>query len=103
MQEDEVRSWLTKVIDPELGHNIVELGLVYAVRFTPTQVEIDLLTTSAACPMSRMLQEDVEKTVKKRLTGVQAGKPVIVQVVHTPAWTPDRMTGAARNAFGWEV
>ena len=103
MHYQDVQEWLRKVIDPELGHNIIELGLLHEVRFAPSQVEIDLLTTSAACPMSRMLQEEVERTVRKRLTGDYAGKPVVVKVVSSPVWGPERLTGEARNAFGWEV
>ena len=96
--DDAVREALRQVEDPEAGMNIVDLGLVYAVEVGAGGVRVDLTMTTAACPMADMIVEAARDVVHAI---VPAGTTVDVQLVWDPPWTPDKMTGIAREHFGW--
>lgn len=96
--EDSVRDALRGVMDPEAGMNIVDLGLVYAVHADADGVQVQMTMTSAACPMAEMILDDVEQAVQ---AVVPASVPVDVELVWDPPWTPERMSGFAREHFGW--
>ncbi len=89
---------LRQVIDPEVGMNIVDLGLVYRVDVAADAVAIDMTMTSPACPMGDMMVDEV-KTVVAAL--VPAGVRIEVQLVWSPPWEPSRMSEAARKHFQW--
>ncbi len=96
--ESAVRDALRQVLDPEAGMNIVDLGLVYGIVVSDASVHIELTLTSAACPMTKMIVDDVVDAVTAAVP-----KEVLVDValVWDPAWTPDRMSDLAREHFGW--
>jgi metal-sulfur cluster biosynthetic enzyme len=101
--EDEVRSALKQCYDPEIPVNIVDLGLIYAVRFEPVaedrqDVSIDLTLTSPGCPSHVMIGEQV----KARLEQLPGIRTATVNVVWTPAWTPERLSPEARTQLGIE-
>jgi metal-sulfur cluster biosynthetic enzyme len=96
--DDAVREALRGVDDPEAGMNIVDLGLVYDVRVEDDGVAVEMTMTSAACPMADMIVEQVRDAVD---AVVPAGARVDVRLVWDPPWTPDRMTGIAKEHFGW--
>ena len=96
--ESAVREALSQVDDPEAGMNIVELGLVYGVEVAPGEVLVDLTMTTAACPMADLILEQAHDAV---VAAVPEGTRVEVRLVWDPPWTPDRMTGIAREHFGW--
>ena len=99
MPDDEaVREALKQVDDPEAGMNIVDLGLVYGVQVASDAVDVDLTMTTAACPMTDMIVAEVEEAVASI---VPEGTAVNVHLVWDPPWTPDKMTGVAREHFGW--
>jgi metal-sulfur cluster biosynthetic enzyme len=83
---EEIREALKEVIDPELGFNIVDLGLVYEIRPDPQAktVEIDVTLTSPGCPLGPEITSAIWMTVK-RLQGVQDCK---VNLVWKPMWDP---------------
>lgn len=89
---------LRQVIDPEVGMNIVDLGLVYRVDVAADAVAIDMTMTSPACPMGDMMVDEV-KTVVAAI--VPAGVRIEVQLVWSPPWEPSRMSEAARKHFQW--
>lgn len=89
---------LRNVLDPELGVNILDLGLVYGVELAGDDVRIDLTMTSPACPLGDVLVGDVERTVRRL---VPAAARVDVRLVWDPPWTPERMSEAARRQLGW--
>ena len=89
---------LRQVEDPEAGMNIVDLGLVYGVAVDAGAIAIDLTMTTAACPMTDMIAGQVHDAVAAI---APAGTTVTVQLVWDPPWTPDRMSGIAREHFGW--
>jgi metal-sulfur cluster biosynthetic enzyme len=94
MTDDEVRRALQEVIDPELGVNIVDLGLVRRVDLDGGDVRITMVMTSPACPLRDYLQDLVESTVTAQVAGAQS---VTVEIVDEPPWTPDMMSDAARQ------
>ncbi len=88
---------LKTVMDPELGVNIFDLGLIYGVDITDSGVLVTMTMTSAACPMHNFLSQLVDNAVYEALEGKSE---VEVKVVFEPAWTPDLMSEAARNILG---
>jgi metal-sulfur cluster biosynthetic enzyme len=96
--EDQVLDALRKVVDPEAGVNIVDLGLIVALRRRPDEVGVRMTMTSAACPMAGMIVDDVHAELEAALGPRVA---VDVQLVWEPPWTPQRMSAAARERLGW--
>ncbi|WP_324779275.1 metal-sulfur cluster assembly factor [Thiobacillus sedimenti] len=95
---DDVRAALRGVDDPEVGMNIVDLGLVYGVDVTPGQLHVDLTMTSPACPMGEMILEDAQRALEAL---APAGVEIDLTLVWDPPWSPDRMSEDARAHFGW--
>jgi metal-sulfur cluster biosynthetic enzyme len=93
MTPADVRDALFEVIDPELGVNIVDLGLVYRIDVDSTTARITMTMTSPACPLRDYLQDLVESTVTSRVPGAER---VIVEIVSDPPWTEEMMSAAAR-------
>lgn len=96
--DDAVREALRQVEDPEAGMNIVDLGLVYLVESAPGAVRVDMTMTTAACPMTEMIVDAARDAIAAI---VPAETSVDVRLVWDPPWTPERMTGIAREHFGW--
>lgn len=92
-----VRDALRTVIDPELGVDIVDLGLVYGVTVAGGRAMITMTTTTPACPIGSYLEDQVTWAVL-RLPGIL---DVEVRVVHDPPWSPTLMADSARRMLGW--
>jgi len=89
---------LRGVVDPELGMNVVDLGLVYRVRADEAAVEGAMTMTSPGCPMGESIVEDARAAIAEAVPGVHR---IDVALVWDPPWTPDRMDEQARGFFGW--
>ena len=94
---DTVTEALSNVIDPELGLDFVELGLIYGVEIDEGRVEVTFTLTTPACPIGPQVSEQIEEFVGE-LPGVDA---VVPTMVFTPPWTPDRMSEDAKFALGY--
>ncbi|MEK6228120.1 MAG: metal-sulfur cluster assembly factor [Actinomycetota bacterium] len=94
---DDVQEALENVIDPELGLDFVELGLVYDIAVEGEEVFITFSLTSAGCPIGPQVSEQMEEFVGE-LEGVSAVYP---KLVFTPQWTPERMSEDAKFALGF--
>ncbi len=94
---DTVISALKQVIDPELGINIVDLGLVYDVHIAQDHVLITMTMTTPACPLGAHLVDEATAAVE-RLAGTAS---VAVRLVWHPAWTPMMMSLEAKQQLGW--
>lgn len=90
---------LRRVVDPEAGMNIVDLGLIYGLQIEPQSVVVRMTMTSAACPMAGMIVDDVHAELEAALPPRTF---VDVQLVWDPPWTPERLSPHARQVFGWE-
>lgn len=94
---DDVMDALSNVIDPELGLDFVELGLIYGVEVDGGNVEVTFTLTTPACPIGPHVSEQMEEFVGE-LEGVQS---VACNMVFTPPWSPDRMSEDAKFALGF--
>jgi metal-sulfur cluster biosynthetic enzyme len=88
---------LRGLVDPELGLNIVDLGLVYGLRVDGADLHVDLSMTSPACPLGGQIAEEAEE----RLLSLSGVDSVVVRLVWEPPWDPSRMSASARAALGW--
>lgn len=89
---------LAQVIDPEIGENIVDLGLVYGIVEKDQTVKVTLTMTSAACPMGDMIIDDVMQALDKVLPDT----PTEVTLTWDPPWSPSMISAEAKNRLGWK-
>lgn len=95
--KEEILAALETVIDPELGVDIVNLGLVYAIDLKEDGTcEVQMTLTTMGCPLTNILADMVERALKD----VPEVAKVDIQFVWEPAWTTDRMTTYAKMALG---
>jgi metal-sulfur cluster biosynthetic enzyme len=94
---DEVTEALTNVIDPELGLDFVELGLVYEVAVEEADVHVTFTLTSPGCPIGPQVSEQMKEFVGE-LDGVENVHP---HMTFNPPWTPDLMSEDAKFALGY--
>lgn len=89
---------LEEVMDPELGIDIVNLGLVYEIRFDGESghTEIDMTLTTMGCPLADLLTSQIYDVLKP----VEEVNKVDVKLVWYPAWTVEKMSRYARIALG---
>lgn len=99
MTETDILDALREVIDPELGVNIVDLGLVYQVDTDENHARIVMTMTSPACPLGQYLQDLANTTVKSRVPEAQV---VDVDIVWNPPWAPMMMSRDAKRQLGWD-
>lgn len=89
---------LAAVIDPEVAMSIVDVGLVYGVHVSDDTVAVDLTMTSAACPVARLIVEEVQVALDAVLPEAFA---IDVRLVWDPPWTPARMSERGRAHMQW--
>lgn len=95
--KDKILQALEEVIDPELGIDIVNLGLIYEIRFEQDGVtEIDMTLTTMGCPLADMITDQIHDVMKS----IPEVTKVDVKLVWYPAWTVDRLSRYARIALG---
>ncbi|MDE2605313.1 MAG: metal-sulfur cluster assembly factor [Burkholderiales bacterium] len=89
---------LEGVVDPEVALNIVDVGLVYGVRVAGDRVDVNMTMTSAACPVTDVIVDDVEQALDRALP---PQVKIHVELVWEPPWTPQRLSPRARAFMGW--
>jgi FeS assembly SUF system protein len=95
--KEEIMEALSEVNDPELGIDIVNLGLVYGVDIDDEgNVKVTMTLTAMGCPLAGMIHGAVTEAVKR----VEGVKEVEVNIVWDPPWTKDRMSRYAKIALG---
>ncbi len=95
MTEDEAWAALASVIDPEVGIDIVELGLIYGMVVSPSAVVVTMTLTTPGCPLHEVLVGAVEDVL------IHAGAPSVdVDLVWDPPWSPDLIGARGRAALG---
>ena len=97
VDREEIVNALHTVEDPELGMDIVELGLFYDVEIDGPNVKVIHTLTSMGCPVGPMIQEDIERVVSQ-IPGVEG---VESELTFDPPWTPDRMSDDAKFILGF--
>ncbi len=93
----EIEEALTNVIDPELGLDFVELGLIYGIDIDQDRVHVTFTLTSPGCPIGPQVSEQIEEFVGE-LPGVEE---VVPTMVFTPPWSPEKMSEDAKFALGY--
>ena len=95
--EADVMDALSNVIDPELGLDFVELGLIYGVEVADGHVHVTYTLTTPGCPIGPMVDEQIEEFVGE----VEGVKSVDSEMTFTPPWSPERMSEDAKFALGY--
>lgn len=93
-----VMAALATVDDPEMGENLVDLGVVGEVRIDGASVAVTLIPTSATCPMADVMVDDALAAVQR---ACPPGTEVDVQMDWDTEWSPERLAPALRERFGW--
>lgn len=92
--EAEVHAALHEVVDPEVGLNVEDLGLVYGVVIEPRKISVSMTMTTPSCPMGPMIIDDA----RARIRAIAPSEAdVDVQLVWDPPWTPARMSEDAKR------
>jgi metal-sulfur cluster biosynthetic enzyme len=101
--EEMVRSALKNVYDPEIGLDLVNLGLIYRVEIVEDgrKVDIDMTFTTPACPAGPQLLDQVKREVLGLNTVYRNLEEVQVNLVWTPFWNPQMMSQEARDELGF--
>jgi len=99
--EEEILEALKDVVDPELGINVVDLGLVYGINLSDDQVAtLDMTLTSAACPLTDVIEDQAHSALEGLVSDVK------INWVWLPPWGPDKITEEGREqlrALGFNV
>ena len=95
--KDEVLEVLRQVEDPELGMDIVDLGLLYEVDVLDSTVKVTYSLTSMGCPAGPLIAQDIEGAVRQ----VEGVEDVELELTFDPPWTPDRMSDDAKFILGF--
>jgi metal-sulfur cluster biosynthetic enzyme len=94
---EDIRKALRQVKDPELGFNIVDLGLVYTIDIRDGNVLVEMTLTSPGCPMGGQILGEADAVVRD-VGGVEN---VRVELVWEPFWTPERVDPKVRAYLGF--
>lgn len=98
LTRDRLLETLKNVYDPELGINIVDLGLVYEVNIEDDGlVHVEYTLTTMGCPIGPLIEQQIEAL----LSNVQGVKGVDAEMVLRPAWSPEMMSEEAKAALGF--
>jgi metal-sulfur cluster biosynthetic enzyme len=100
LTDEDVREAMKDVVDPELGINVVDLGLLYDVHLDGNDVVLDMTLTSAACPLTDVIMDQTHQA----LEGI--ANDVAINWVWMPPWGPDKITDDGREmlrALGFNV
>ena len=98
LTEDNVRKTIKQVDDPEIGINIVDLGLVYEINLVnDKEVQVVMTLTTPFCPVGPSIKQQIGNVIKKDVVGVEK---VDVQFTFNPPWDKDMMSEDAKNELG---
>lgn len=94
---EQIKNKLREVIDPEIGVNIVDLGLIYDIKVKDNNISVLMTLTTPGCPMISMFDREVATKIKQ----IKGVKKVKVNLTFEPPWTPEKMTKEAKSKLGW--
>lgn len=96
--ESQIYAALKNVFDPEVGVNIVDLGLVYSLAIDERDVRVTMTMTTPACPLSESIQADVKRQIRRVVPGTGT---IDVEIVWDPPWSPEQISVEGRRQLGW--
>lgn len=97
VSEDRVKLALRRVKDPELNLNILDLGLIYGIEVSGSDVKVDMSLTSPGCPSGPEIMSEAEQQVR----AIEGVGNVAMNLVWSPPWTPDRIEPRVRAYLGF--
>lgn len=97
-RRQEILGALREVIDPEVGVNVVDLGLVYEASAKDGLVSVVMTMTTPACPLGESMAAQAEAAIRRHVPGVTS---VVIELASEPRWQPSMMSNAARRQLGW--
>jgi len=98
MDEQRIYTALQSVVDPEIGENLIDLGLMYGIQIQNNIAKVTFSMTSQACPMSEMVIESIHDAVNQTLVD---NTELELDLVWEPAWEPAMMSEQAKQRLGW--
>ncbi|MBM3144821.1 MAG: DUF59 domain-containing protein [Chloroflexi bacterium] len=98
MTPDAILETLKVVLDPEVGVNIVDLGLIYKVEIRSEELYIQLTMTSPACPLHGVIARNMDKALRRAYPNLGE---MTIELVWDPPWSPEMMSDSARKQLGW--
>lgn len=97
IEKADIETVLRTINDPELGIDIVNLGLVYEIRVSEMNAEILMTLTTPYCPLDQYFEKHIPEKLKEKLPELQS---VILRFTFDPPWTQERIAPEARTALG---
>ena len=94
-EKEKILEALKSVVDPEIGIDIVNLGLIYDIKIKNKKAEILMTLTSLFCPYGNLVVEMVERKIR------EIGYEPKIQITFDPPWTPDKMSEEAKKKLGF--
>jgi metal-sulfur cluster biosynthetic enzyme len=98
VNREQIETALREVIDPEVGLNILDLGLVYRVEVDLPRVTVQMTMTTPACPLGPYITSQVQDALRRHLPGAS---DIQVDIVWEPAWSPEFISDEGRRQLGW--
>ena len=99
METGDVWKALDMVLDPDLGLSIVKLGLVYRVEIDPSEIQVDYTLTSPGCPLAAYIESDIRSVLSLRYPD----RTLVIRLVWSPLWGPERMDEELRLDLGYPL
>jgi len=96
--EDAIRDALRYVVDPEVGLNVVDLGLVYGIEVSAQRIDVRMTMTTPTCPLGDTIVESARAAIRAAAPKVP---DIEIELVWDPPWNPGMMSEIAREHFGW--
>lgn len=97
VSQDQVIDKLRECLDPELGVNIVDLGLVYGVNIESNRVQVIMTLTTPGCPLDSYFTKDITTRLKK----IKGISDVSVELTFEPPWNPIKMSPEGKDLMGF--
>jgi metal-sulfur cluster biosynthetic enzyme len=98
MENEDILTALKDVFDPELGVNIVDLGLVYRAQWTREGIVVEMTLTTPTCPIGDMMADQAEAALRRRFPDAAS---IRIHLQWDPPWSPELMNDEARRSLGW--
>ncbi|MBE9524900.1 MAG: metal-sulfur cluster assembly factor [Chloroflexi bacterium] len=98
IKEESVMESLRAVIDPEIGINIVDLGLVYTVELQHEGIQVGITMTTPTCPLHAVISSNAQQVLESTFP---EAKTVEIELVWEPNWNPNMMSEQAKQMLGW--
>jgi len=97
VSQEEVFKKLRECLDPELGINIIDLGLVYSIRIQDSRINVLMTLTTPECPLQSYFMKDITNKLKT----VKGVSDVFVELIFDPLWNPSKMSKDSKDLLGF--